>query len=84
MSSDNNILTIVGASIVAAIIIFLSIILGTTFGAFVGYVVSLTFLGDWVIQGFKVFEINAYGQLTVIGAMLGFVGGFFKSTLSTK
>lgn len=70
------------AAILVAILLFVAVILGTILGAFTGWILSLTFLGDWIIAGFKVFGINAEGKLVVLGAMLGFLSGFFKTSVS--
>lgn len=71
-------------AIVAAIFLFFNIIISTAFGALTGYVLSLIFLGDWIIQGFQIFGIDASGQLVVIGALFGFMSGFFKSSTTVN
>lgn len=61
-----------------ALTIFLGCIIGTLFGAFSGWLIGLFFentiigiLASLGITGFKMWQI---------GAFLGFVSGFFKST----
>ena len=81
---SDNILIGIFAAIVAAVLIFVSVLLGTACGALTGYILSMVFLGDWIVQGFKIFEINASGNLVVIGALFGFMSGFFKTSVSTK
>lgn len=69
-------------AIVAGVMLFVAIIFGTAFGALTGYLLSLTILGDWIISGFKMFGFNISGNLTVVGAMLGFLSGFFKTSVT--
>jgi hypothetical protein len=65
--------------IVGIFAMFLFAILGALVGAITGWIVSIVpFLGDLVREGFAQFGI-ANANLTAIGAMLGFVAGFFKS-----
>lgn len=68
------------AAILVAVILFISAIISTVFGAFAGWVISLTFLGDWLISGFKVFGFDVTNKLPMIGALFGFLAGFFKSS----
>lgn len=55
---------------------------GFLFGAFSGFVVGL-FFADTIFAFFSHFGIN---DLTMwqIGGSLGFIGGFFKTTVSSK
>jgi len=57
-------------------------LLGTAFGAFGGWIISLTPLGPLVEGGFHVFGFDATGLLIHIGAMFGFVSGFIKGAIS--
>lgn len=58
--------------------IFLFAILGALIGAITGFIVGLVpILGPLVKQGFVAVGIEN-PDLAQIGAMLGFVGGFFK------
>ena len=59
-------------------------LLGTAFGAFIGWIVSLSPLGSLVEQGFKVFHFDATGLLPHVGATLGFVTGFIKGLIQIK
>jgi len=79
-----NALVGVAVAGIAAILLFVSAIFGTALGAFAGWVLSLTFLGDFVIEGFKVFGIEASGKLVMIGALFGFVAGFFKPEIKNE
>lgn len=62
------------------IAIFLFAILGALIGAITGFILSNTpWLGDVVRQGFtSVLEVQN-PDLVAIGAMLGFIAGFFKN-----
>jgi len=63
-----------------AFILFFGSILGAAFGAFSGWVVSLTFLGDYIRH---VLGQPSYA-LAELGALLGFAGAFFRSSTSMK
>lgn len=67
-----------------ALFMFVYPLVGVLFGAFSGWVVGLIF-GDWVLLGLAQ-VLNHPLDLTMVqlGAALGFVGGFFKSTLQQK
>lgn len=60
--------------------IFLFAILGALIGAITGFILSYTpILGDLVREGFtSVLEVQD-PDLVAIGAMLGFIAGFFKN-----
>jgi uncharacterized membrane protein len=72
------------AFLVVVAFIFFAPLIGVILGAFSGWVVSLFF--DVTIRT----TLKAFGadlanvETWQIGATLGFVGGFFKSSLSTK
>ena len=67
-------IVVIAVLLLAIIIVLLSVFVG----AYVGWILSLTFLGDWVILGFNVFGIKAEGKLVYIGAMLAFFGFFLN------
>ena len=69
----------VGAILGLAALIFLMPLIGVLVGAFAGWVVSLFF--DATMRAF--FGPLGLGHLEVwqIGAALGFIGGFFKTTV---
>jgi hypothetical protein len=73
---------LVGALLAA--LLFIAALLGATFGAFAGWVVGLLW-GDAIISTLKAFGLNV-GNLAMwqIGCTLGFVGAFFRSSVSTK
>lgn len=67
------------AVIIGIIAIFLFAILGSLMGAVTGWIIGNTpILGDAVREGFSsIFGVES-PDLVSIGAMLGFVAGFFK------
>ena len=84
--SKSNIVAIgalvVGALASVAAVLFLAALIGTVVGAFAGWVVGLFFtntittvLAALGVTGVKVWQL---------GAFLGFVGGFFKATLTQQ
>ena len=74
---ENIFLGLVAAVAVAALL-FISALLSAAGGAFAGWAVSLTPLGDWIRH---VLDNQSY---ILLGALLGFVGAFFRSTASTS
>ena len=76
----SEIVEVVVGAIVVAVLGFFVCVLGTLSGALVGWVISVTPLHATVVNGFAVFGIDAAGKLVQIGAMCGFVGGFFTSS----
>ena len=63
--------------------VFIIPMLSAAGGYFSGWVVSF-FFDDSIHRALIAFGVKADGvPLTYIGAMLGFVGGFFKSNVST-
>lgn len=70
------------AAITAAL--FVGVILNTLLGIVSGWAVGL-FFDQSIKQALTGFGFNVAGvEMWQIGAALGFVGGFFKSNLSTK
>ena len=69
-------LTVVIMGLVA---IFIFAIIGALMGAIGGFLVQITpWLGDTVKAGFNsIFEVES-PDLVAIGAMLGFIAGFFR------
>ena len=62
----------------------LAIVFGTLGGAFVGWVVGW-FFTETITAGFALFGIDISSlAMWQVGMFLGFVGGFFKSTLTTS
>lgn len=76
-------LSSVFAILIGIVAIFLFAGLGAIMGAIGGFIVNLIpILGTLVRKGFEqIFDITN-PDLTAIGAMLGFIAGFFKSSLS--
>ncbi len=59
-----------------------NVILGVVLGAALGWIFSLTFLGRWIIEGFKAFRFDlSAGNLAQIGAATGFLSSFFKFSI---
>ncbi len=80
--STDVIATVIAGILIGLPLLFLIAILYTAIGAFIGWVLSLFFLGDWVIDGMKIlFGIDISGHLVQVGAVLGFISGFFKGIL---
>jgi uncharacterized membrane protein len=71
---------IIGIIIAVCLAIFLLTValfaLSIYLGALLGWVVSLTVLGDWVRHGFMQFGFSV--NLTYLGAMLGFIGSLLN------
>lgn len=64
------------------VLMFLTPILGVLFGAFGAWVIGL-FFGDTILLGFQRFGIDTTGwSMWQLGVFFGFVGGFFKATLT--
>lgn len=70
---------IVGTVAVAALL-FISTLLSAAGGAFAGWAVSLTPLGDWIRH---VLDNPSY-TLAELGALLGFIGAFFRTSVSSS
>ncbi len=73
-----------GGMVLVAVSFFLLCLMSSIFGAAIGWVVGLffsdTILGFMGRVGIDVTEL----QMWEVGASLGFIGGFFKSTLTAK
>lgn len=67
---------------VAAGFIFLGCILGTLFGALAGWVVGLVFK-ETILTFFAAIGISGL-KMWQIGASLGFIGGFFRTSFSVN
>ncbi len=64
--------------------LFTNIFLGTLVGSLTAWVLSLTFLGDWITAGLNNINITTVtGDLYKIGAAAGFISGFFKFSFTT-
>jgi len=59
-------------------IIFIAPLIGVICGSFVGWVISITFFESWIKDALSSFGVT-HVNLTCLGALLGFVGGFFRS-----
>ena len=65
-----------------ALFMFFGCILGTLLGAFAGWVVGL-FFGETILSFFAALGITGF-KMWQIGASLGFIGGFFRSSTSVR
>lgn len=67
------------AAIIGILAIFFFAMIGALMGAFTGWIVSFVpIIGELVKNGF--IQVGVQNpNLTAIGAMIGFVAGFFKS-----
>jgi len=73
-------MTQIFALLAVLFVLFLAAILSTLVGAMSGWLVSLTPFGNWI----KHVLGNPDYTLAELGALLGFVGAFFKSSLQQK
>jgi len=81
---DNFALQLAGYTVLGAILIFFIPIVGSLIGAFVGWIVGL-FFGETMMGVLSAFGVNVEGlEPWHIGMFLGFVSGFFKTSVSRK
>jgi len=80
----DDILTAIGAGVVIIVLLFVYVVAGTAIGALTGWVVSWTPLGKMVVKGLEILNLHAEGGLMAIGAMLGFVTGFFRGLITVR
>ena len=73
---------ILGCCLSVALTLFFASILGTLLGAFAGWVVGL-FFGETILGIFAAIGISGF-KLWQLGAFLGFVGSFFRLSISSK
>lgn len=71
-----------GVSLAVTGVMFLACILSTLFGAFAGWVVGL-FFEKSILHFFAALGISGL-KMWQIGAALGFIGSFFKTTNINK
>lgn len=72
------------AAFVGIVAIFLYAIMGALIGAVTGFILQyVPVLGPLVIHGFTTIGVQN-PDLVSLGAMLGFIGGFFKSHVTSK
>jgi hypothetical protein len=76
------IVKLLGALLLLAVMVFISPLIGVIFGAFSGWVVGL-FWTNTLTAGLAAVGITGL-KLWQIGATLGFVGGFFKTSVTSK
>ena len=75
----------IGAMGAVAAIVVVSTIFGGMFGALIGKILEHTFIADFIVSGLAVFGVSVLPhQFPGIGAAMGFVGSFFKTTITGK
>ncbi len=52
-------------------------------GALVGWIISLTFLGDWILAALRSIGVD-HIDLTDFGALLGFAGSFLRTRVEAN
>ncbi len=68
-----------------AVALSVNVMLSTFVGIAMGWLFSLTFIGSWISDGLKAFGVAIVpGSLYTIGAVAGFLSGFFKYSVSFK
>ncbi|MFA5073950.1 MAG: hypothetical protein WC539_08675 [Nitrospirota bacterium] len=59
--------------------LFTNIIFGVIVGAFTSWLLSITFIGAWVVDGLKILGVAVENEsLYKLGAAAGFFAGFLK------
>lgn len=78
-----DVLKIIGGAVVLIVLLFLAPLIGVLCGAFSGWIVGFWWT-DPILNFLSRFGLDTAGlTLWQIGAALGFLGSFFKSTLTT-
>lgn len=61
------------------VFLFTNIIMGVIVGAFTSWLLSLTFIGSWVVEGLNLLGVTMRTDaLYAVGAAAGFFAGFLK------
>ncbi|MBQ8870841.1 MAG: hypothetical protein IJ019_05650 [Alphaproteobacteria bacterium] len=68
--------------LIVVALMFLGCVLGTLCGAFTGWFVGL-FFGKTILNFLAALGITGF-KMWQVGAVLGFVGGFFRNSVSVK
>ena len=64
---------------VFTVFLFTNIILGVLVGAFTSWLLSLTFIGSWIVEGLNLLGVTMRTDaLYAVGAAAGFFAGFLK------
>lgn len=69
-------------ALLVALAVFVGCLLGAALGALAGWIVGFTVLGTWIL-GFMA-SAGIHTNMVEFGCFCGFMGGFFKTSLSTK
>ncbi len=71
--------------ILFAVALFVNVVLSVFVGIAMGWLFSLIFIGSWISDGLKAFGVSTVpGSLYKLGAVAGFLSGFFKYSFSFK
>jgi hypothetical protein len=61
------------------VFLFTNIIMGVIVGAFTSWLLSLTFIGSWIVEGLNLLGVQIRTDaLYAVGAAAGFFAGFLK------
>ena len=61
------------------VFLFTNIIMGVIVGAFTSWLLSLTFIGSWIVEGLNLLGVTMRTDaLYAVGAAAGFFAGFLK------
>mgnify|MGYP001561540022 CR=1 FL=1 len=82
MNSGDWLVGVFIATLIVAMV-FVFAIIGALFGAFAGWILSMTFLGPMIQSGLESLGAKS-PNLIEIGALLGFVSSFFRNYISNK
>ena len=64
---------------VFTVFLFTNIIMGVLVGAFTSWLLSLTFIGSWIVEGLNLLGVTMRTDaLYAVGAAAGFFAGFLK------
>lgn len=80
-----ELLTGVGAAVLVGLLLFLAALVAALAGALTGWCVEHSFLSQFVLGGIELLGFRLQpNQLPALGAALGFIGAFFRSSASHK
>ena len=77
-----DIIDILGYSAIIVACVFIAATLGSLFGAFAGWVLGFTPLGEWIIKFLSSAQIHT--NMVDFGTFCGFAGGFFAGSFRGK
>lgn len=77
-----KVVTSIAALLLLALTVFVLCLIGTIVGSLSGWAVGLLF-GETILGIFAAFGLKGF-SMWQIGAFLGFVGGFFRTSVTSK